>query len=1062
MNLGKSKFIFDRVQELGRILLNPSKSDHEGGGGGGGGGGEEEAILSFAEIEKYLRLLRPARSSAGDHGNAARLRLRQKILNHPSTGSEGPILLSRFDGSCENLRRLNWRLVAPFLTFLMPISFYEKTRPVFQNLVQAERELSQSIPSLEVKEPVKKKIFQSSSVCGGPVPPPPTTTSSAPPATATATAFGLPLAKKEISIPPEKKLEESPAPPVLSVNDLWISVEVERKLLLDIVYVLQGVTGKHIKYDSRTESYVVDPMLQLPLPARDIVLCICELGWLYNKVSAYLKTVFQGGGPDSKGLIVQAFGFALQEELHDYYRLVAVIEQELGRYPTFSGQQENLAQEMRKLTYDEDFEAKETQSDGAHEASTDGNYGLTLLRLKAWLAEPTERMIVLARLVDGAIGLTGGALISRIYAHCRHGDHQVAKVVQRVMDNVCVPLYTYLSRWMLEGELSDPQQEFFILLNNSASNMSNMWKETYRLRSTHIPSFLPSDLAEKILKIGKSINFIKLCLSRLPPGQKHLTKGNRNFTTGGMRKSYRMINKGKHLGLYGQVIDDEDVKVFSSASEENKGPSPPSDNVTEDINNNNNNNTTAVAVPNNGQSSSPSTPEEDVFANIFTTVTSQQIEEALHNLRHHQALTLSQHILVLSQHIDQQLLQLLREDFHLYNHLEALKKFMLLGQGDFINCLIDNIGPELKKRSNVLFKHNLLSILEASLRASNAQYEEEWILHHVNIRLLEANVGDTGWEIFSLDYQIAIPLNSIVHPQAMAKYRIAFHMLWRLKRVEWSLSNAWKDLVNLSHMIDRESHSSQSLLPRSHVNDVKRVLHRCNLNRSCMMHVIINLSEFLMFEVLETAWVRLKEDLDKSRSIDDLILAHDRYLDEILDKALLSPTHEALQLQIQQVMQLILRFCSLEESLVADTLAAIARKKLASGAFAGNSAAQGQTNRQRELALTIQQETIPLHLVSRIDETVKEYSAQFDVLMTMLKEEGEKSGEILRYLTFRLDFNDYHTLQKAKGAGVGITSTPRNLQESEGFKNNGGSGGGVDRAWSANNMDMQPTRLSLS
>lgn len=82
--------------------------------------------------------------------------------------------------------------------------------------------------------------------------------------------------------------------------------------LICVLYDGQGVTGKHIKYDSRTESYVVDPMLQLPLPARDIVLCICELGWLYNKVSAYLKTVFQGGGPDSKGLIVQAFGFALQ------------------------------------------------------------------------------------------------------------------------------------------------------------------------------------------------------------------------------------------------------------------------------------------------------------------------------------------------------------------------------------------------------------------------------------------------------------------------------------------------------------------------------------------------------------------------------------------------------------------------------------------------------------------------------------------------------------------------------------------------------------------------------
>ena len=63
-------------------------------------------------------------------------------------------------------------------------------------------------------------------------------------------------------------------------------------------------------------------------------------------------------------------------------------------------------------------------------------------------------------------------------------------------------------------------------------------------------------------------------------------------------------------------------------------------------------------------------------------------------------------------------------------------------------------------------------------------------------------------------------------------------------------------------------------------------------------------------------------------------------------------------------------------------------------------------------------------MVSRIDEAVKEYSAQFDKLMFMLKEQGEKAGEILRFLTFRLDFNDFHAQQRAQGGHVGLTSTP--------------------------------------
>lgn len=71
------------------------------------------------------------------------------------------------------------------------------------------------------------------------------------------------------------------------------------------------MSGKHIKYDMRSESYLVDPSLQLPVPARDMVLCIAELGWLYNRVAAFLKGVFNSS-PESKGLITQAFGAALQ------------------------------------------------------------------------------------------------------------------------------------------------------------------------------------------------------------------------------------------------------------------------------------------------------------------------------------------------------------------------------------------------------------------------------------------------------------------------------------------------------------------------------------------------------------------------------------------------------------------------------------------------------------------------------------------------------------------------------------------------------------------------------
>lgn len=71
-------------------------------------------------------------------------------------------------------------------------------------------------------------------------------------------------------------------------------------------------------------------------------------------------------------------------------------------------------------------------------------------------------------------------------------------------------------------------------------------------------------------------------------------------------------------------------------------------------------------------------------------------------------------------------------------------------------------------------------------------------------------------------------------------------------------------------------------------------------------------------------------------------------------------------------------------------------------------------------------------VIDRMKDTIDSYHRQFELIMNMLKEEvslyvilpclfklvslqGEKSNDILRFLTFRLDFNDFHS-QRLHGA----------------------------------------------
>ena len=593
------------------------------------------------------------------------------------------------------------------------------------------------------------------------------------------------------------------------------------------------MVGKHIRYDQRSESYVIDPSLRLSYPAKDAVLCMCELGWLYTKVETYTNRIECG---EIKGLVAQAFGFALQEELHDYYRLLAILEQELAR------RGERLQQGVRSA---DSFEDERLQSSS----------GLTLLRLRAWMQEPLDRMCLMARLVDGAGPLSGGALASRLHGHSKHGDPAISMLVQRMMNSVCSPLYGMINRWILHGELLDIHKEFFIGYRTGVPPQS-MWQETYYIRKSMLPSFLSPALAQTILVIGKSINFMRACFQRM-------TRKPETVATGGVNKSTSIIPESKDDFEEG---GEKVIRANKSPNEKKRGvPMPPpamsvvlgGDGESQKESGRNWEKMTVADAPRgNGfwaadgttGGASNKTGKSGESWSPFGLIEVAEIETSLQTLRYGGELRLSELVSRVSVNIDKKLLRMMLNEFNLLDHFLAMKKFILLGQGDFVTCLMDEIGPELRKRATQLYRHNLSGMLEGALRSSNAQFEPSYVLDRIGVRLLEPSTGDTGWEVFSLDYAVDAPLTAVVHTEAINKYRVAFHMLWRLKRAEWTLSGSWKQLMCFTHTKGSE------LLPR-----LRSVLHRCTLNRARMTHVVNNLCAFLMFEVVETAWVDLQD-----------------------------------------------------------------------------------------------------------------------------------------------------------------------------------------------------------
>lgn len=76
-----------------------------------------------------------------------------------------------------------------------------------------------------------------------------------------------------------------------------------------------------------------------------------------------------------------------------------------------------------------------------------------------------------------------------------------------------------LMRWITDGQLDDPYNEFFIETCADVAG-DRMWHEKYQVRNAMVPSFITKGQAKMILGTGKSINFLREVCKDFSPWQK--------------------------------------------------------------------------------------------------------------------------------------------------------------------------------------------------------------------------------------------------------------------------------------------------------------------------------------------------------------------------------------------------------------------------------------------------------------------------------------------------------------------------------------------------------------
>ena len=225
------------------------------------------------------------------------------------------------------------------------------------------------------------------------------------------------------------------------------------------------------------------------------------------------------------------------------------------------------------------------------------------------------------------------------------------------------------------------------------------------------------------------------------------------------------------------------------------------------------------------------------------------------------------------------LIDLMANKFHLFEHLQALKNYILLGQGDFIALLMESLAANLDRPAGAQYRHTLTAQLEHAIRGSNAQYDSPEVLRRLDARMLQLSHGDIGWDCFTLEYKIDAPVDVVVTDWGNRQYLKVFNFLWRIKRVEFALLSTWRKcmtgsrgvLQNTDPVVVQTWKSTRGVLAE-------------------MIHFVGQLQYYILFEVIESSWGELQKRIQKEDcTLDDLIKAHTRYLTDITHKGLLGP-----------------------------------------------------------------------------------------------------------------------------------------------------------------------------
>lgn len=673
-------------------------------------------------------------------------------------------------------------------------------------------------------------------------------------------------------------------------------------------------------------------------------------------------------------LIHEALQQFLRDQLSVYYKLLAVIENEI----------------LTSLT----------TSDYRRNAAVNANSGpgvpcSSLRKCILWLQEPMERMALLAAEADVCAGLKGGPLLSVVFDHSQRGDVTGRSLLTKMLNHITVPWMEMVYQWVQSGRLVDPYDEFFVKADPKNSDFTHhpkttwsrgsskvlrnveniieperLWSHGYSIQSQQVPSFISPATSSRILTCGKTVaitKYFEFLETRLDTtaisfhpslrGFNSLEDGEsadplpcgagKNFlrkppSGGGYsspRTPYRQgqvshnfvtrqrdaMNEGtgqlascgeatslrcsatqhhtqhqKHIQLLYQLSGGSSrysadflLATFEPLCDVDgrRRTGQYNDNIARENG----------LFPLRGTKTDHSYTPDDSQSNVDLTA-------GFHDLA-----TMQSTVERLELQHSRTVVDLLLYRYHLLCHCEGIRRFLLLGQGDFVaellmqffpsslvtpqvsvvanplvsrqrvsdnpadptayrlpSSVVSDNGCDLTQPARRIFAHQLRSSLHTAVASSNAQYFPEELLKRLTISKLVSRDHQanhlTGWEVVSLDYVTQDnPVALVLDATSIRGYRRIHSLLWRIHRVSYALNRVWLNHIRncRRRAVRRTARRPQAVgaVLEELDLDTQWAITKCEALYSEITHFLRNLQSFFMYEVIEPSWLRFVEQL---------------------------------------------------------------------------------------------------------------------------------------------------------------------------------------------------------